>query len=635
MYCPSCDKSYGAVHSRCPECHSWLKVSAPSSARKAAKTGSVSAGAPAPAPTTEREQGAVSTLEPGASSIGGSDGGWADPVPSSPSNWGDSDGDDWSTGGLGKSGATAASSGSDGWGGASSAGKSPSASSSWSGNDDSEPMGWAGSDSVSASTTVPAPASKKDSGWLDGGGEQDGWGGGSAGTAGAAPVPSAPKSGGGWLGGDGPPEPSSGGGAPKSGGGWLGGDGPPETSSQGSGWLGESSAPSAPPKSGGGGGWLNGDGPDDSGPSMTEMVDQAISVEESDDFVDDSWVDEEIRDNDFDELDIPEYAPPAPEVGGAFLKMLLVAVLVLLVGGGILFANNDTKDPGQAAADETAKSLEFGRATMKAGQVDLEAGKPGLAIPQFEEALVALSEGKAPQDEIYQTEVLLGRALMGDEEFEEAYKHWVSLRDSGQEKYVAEAKKGVKDSSRELRVQANSYLADAKKYAAKDEITSVKRLGRDALALYEEYSGSRAQLGDAHGVIGRGHLNGREYAQAKDEFKKAVALAPGAGYEAYLKQANAALQPAQYIPPMKTAPRTTRSSAPKPSFDLGSPQYTQSSGRRGRGRSRGSSQSSSSGGGGTTAAPKKPMKEIPAYRPSKGRSSSGNRKGSKGVIKGY
>ncbi len=63
MYCPSCDKSYGAVHSRCPECHSWLKVSAPANSRaKSAKaavsavsTGSVSTldKAPAPAAWTE------------------------------------------------------------------------------------------------------------------------------------------------------------------------------------------------------------------------------------------------------------------------------------------------------------------------------------------------------------------------------------------------------------------------------------------------------------------------------------------------------------------------------------------------------------------------------------------------------
>jgi hypothetical protein len=629
MYCPSCDKSYGAIHSRCPECHSWLKVSAPSSSRKGAKAASSSA--VTPPPSTEREQGAITTLEPDTSpGLGSHDGGWADPTPSSPTNWADSGGDDWSTGGLAGGSTSAASTGSTAWGSAASAhgaAPEPAAKSSWSGNDDSEPFGWTASDDApvaAAASAAPPPPKQNQSGWLNGGGDDpgDGWGGSSTGP----PASPTPKNGG-WLGGDGPGADS--GGSPD----WLASKGGAEPTSQGSGWLGEGSSPTSP-ATGGGGGWLNGEGPGD-GPSMTQMVDQAISVEEADDFVDDSWVDEEIRDNDFDELDIPEYAPPAPEVGGAFLKMLLVAVLVLLVGGGILFAKNESSDPVSTAADEMAKRLEFGRATMQSGKTDLEAGKPGLAIPQFEEALVALSDGKAPQDEIYQTEVLLGRALMGDEDYEEAYKHWANLKESGQEGYVKEAQQGMKNSSRQLRIKANGFLAEAKKYAAKDEITSVKRLGRDALDLYEDYGGSRSQLGDAHGVIGRGHLNGREYAPAKEEFKKAVALAPGIGYESYLNKASAALRPTQYVAPIQTAPRRpARSAAPKPSLDLGSPDYQQSSGRRGGGRARSTVNNNNSSNSAPKAAPKQ-MKEIPAYRPTTGRNSGGGRKGSKGVLKGY
>ena len=642
MYCPSCDKSYGAIHSRCPECHSWLKVSAPSSARKASKAASASS--PTPPPMTEREEGAVTTLDPDATSAGfsGGEGGWADPAPSSPNNWADpKESDDWSAGGLGAGATGAASSGTDSWGGGSGSPAAPAASS-WSGSEEPDSFGWSGSESVAptGSTASPVPPAKQESGWLNGGGDdatKDGWGGGS-GIAPATPAAPAAKSGG-WLGGDGPepaatPSSSSGGG-----GGWLSDKGGADTEApEGSGWLGAGSSPAAPrAQSGGGGGWLNGEGPDDT-PSMTQMVDQAISVEEADDFVDDSWVDEEIRDNDFDELDIPEYAPPAPEVGGVFLKMLLVAVLVLLVGGGIMFAQNDSKDSVDTAADEATKRLEFGRATMQSGRTDLEAGKPGLAIPQFEEALVALSDGKAPQDEIYETEVLLGRALMGDEAYKEAYKHWASLKESGQEKYVKEAEKGLQDSSRQLRIQANEFLAEGKKYAAQDEITSVKRLGRDALDLYEKYGGSRAQLGDAHGVIGRGHFNGREYAQARDELKQAVALAPSLGYQSYLNKASAALQPTRYVAPIQTAPRRQpRTSSPKPSLSIGSPSYQQSSGRsRARGRSGNNARNNNSGNsGGASSAPTKQMKEIPAYRPTTGRDGGNSRKGAKGVLKGY
>ena len=49
--------------------------------------------------------------------------------------------------------------------------------------------------------------------------------------------------------------------------------------------------------------------------------------EDEDDFVDDSWVDEEIRDSEFDELEVPEIVPPAPEVGGVVLKMVLVVLI--------------------------------------------------------------------------------------------------------------------------------------------------------------------------------------------------------------------------------------------------------------------------------------------------------------------
>ncbi|MFA7483618.1 MAG: hypothetical protein WC314_24170, partial [Vulcanimicrobiota bacterium] len=415
--------------------------------------------------------------------------------------------------------------------------------------------------------------------------------------------------------------------------GWLGDAGGEDSASvSGRGWLGDGPSNGGPRPPSGGGGWL-GDGAD-TGPSMTQMVDHAISAEDVDDFVDDSWVDEEIRDNDFDDLDIPEYAPPAPEVGSVFLKMLLVAVLVLLVGGGILFAKNETKTPEQIAAEETAKRLDFGRATMAAGQKDLESGKPGLAVPQFQEALVALSEGKAPQDEIYQTEILLGRALMGDGDYKVAYKHWVSLKESGQEKYKAEALAGIQETSKQLRIEANGYLAEAKKYAAKDEITSVKRLSRDALELYKNYGGSRQQMGDAHGVIGRGHLNGREYAQARDELKKAIALGPSLGYQKYLKEVNAALTPTDYIPPMQVRqqPAVSRPAATRPTFDLGAPDYQRSSG------SGGGSRRSSSGGSSDVSAPTQSapprMKEIPAHRSTNNRSSSG-RIGEKGVLKGY
>jgi tetratricopeptide (TPR) repeat protein len=605
MYCPSCDKKYGAIHSRCPECHSWLKVSAPASHRG----GSASKPAPTQPPVAKKQAGGVSTLDRGESVP------WADAAPvSEGTQWSDASSDSWGDDAFSTPLADM-----------------PASSDSWGGGGDSS-SSWGGvPQAATSATATPAGAGN---GWLAG--QQAAETGGLAGeppatrAPAAAPAPS--SQGNGWLG-DAPEtvpmgavaSPSTA--APSSS--WLGGHGPEELAQE-PGWLGHSAPETTRPK-GGGGGWLGDPQPSD-GPSMTEMVDQAISVEDEHDFVDDSWVDEEIRDNEFDELDVPEFVPPPPEVGGTFLKMLLVAVLVVLVGGGVLFFKSDSKSSQKSAAEETSKKLVFARNAVAGGKEDLANNRAELAIPQFQEALVTLSEVKADQKEIYEAEILLSRALMGAQEYEDAITHWKSLGSSNDKEVVAEAKKGLQQASRQIRIRANEHLSEAKSYAKQGEVNSVLRLGREALKLYKAYGGNNGQLGDAHGVIGRSYLNGHDYATAKDHLKKAVQLAPGTGYETYLNQANSKLQPVTYInrgAPVRTQ-RTQTSTAP--SFDLGSPSYQKGT-RTGGGSRRTSSSSSSSAPAASNAAPKR-MQEIPAYRPAQNRD-GGGRKGSKGVLKGY
>lgn len=614
MYCPSCDKSYGAIHSRCPECHSWLKVSPPSSSRKGKSTAIGTATGP------DQVQGTVSTLnrnpEPN---------GWADPVsdpPSAPTAWGAAeDSGGWSTvqaASLVNEPATSPPAGE--WGASTVAPETPRAGSNTGWTDEGDAYGWGGSQ-ASAPSTPSSPT--RGSGWVDNSDSSDGWSAGSATSA----SPSQPTSGGG---------------------GWLGGEQPSPAPASGNGWLGDSATPTVS-SSPSGGGWLGGDGPDTpssqgwlgdeaQAPSMTQMVDQALNVRADDDFVDDSWVDEEIRDNEFDELEVPEFIAPAPEVGSLFLKMLMVAVLVVLVGGGILFVGSGKPSPEEQAAAKIQKQLEFGRGVAKSGRADLAAGKAALAVPQLQNAVVALAEGKAPKSEILAAEVDLGRALMADKDYEEAIKHWKSLKESGDKKYAAEAAKELAACKRQLRSTANGMIKEAKQYAAKGEINSVKRLGRDSLELYQKYGGSKAQLGDANGVIGRGFFNGREYPAAKGYFKKAVALAPGAGYESLLSKTNAELQPTSYIPPMQTEqyspPPAAAQPSSAPSFDIGSPGYrTNSSGWSGGGsRSQGSAATDSAPSSTQSSAPR--MKEIPMYRSSQSQS-SGTRKGSQGVLQTY
>lgn len=623
MYCPSCDKSYGAIHSRCPECHSWLKVSAPSSQRsKGGKMGGAPSSVPQGAPDENRS--VVGTMDRGSSVVG-----WADPEPSGA--WSDPPSADssggWSTGDLGAPASPSP---------VPPVPVAPPKTEEWADTGN----GWGGESSPSPSRK---PASN---GWLDSGGGDDGWSGG-GGLAAEPPVTAKaapPAKAKGWLGDPEPVSPPAGGHSQEASG-WLGNSAGAPTSPKapsGSGWLGEG-ADRAEAGGGGGGGWL-GDSASHATPSMAEMVDHAIGVQEDDDFVDDSWVDEEIRDNEFDDLDVPEFMPSSPEAGGVFLKMLLVAILVVLVGGGVMFLRSDSKTPEQIAAEATEKRLSFGRLAAEGGKTDLAAGKATLAIPQFEEALVALSEGKAPQTEIYDTEVLLGRALMSAKEYEEAFKHWKSLKSSGQEKYVAEANKGLADTKRQLRITANEYLKEAKQYASKGEINSVKRLGKDALDIYKSYGGDQGQIGNAHGIIGRGFMNGREYAVARDHLKKAVTLAPKLGYQTLLAEVNRELQPDTYIPPIQYQQQQSypaQQSAPArsadtPSFDLGSPSYqTNNRSYSGGGRSSGSSSNNNASSSGAPAAAPKTMKEIPIYRPSQRGSSGNQRPGSKGVLQGY
>lgn len=625
MYCPSCDKKYGAIHSRCPECHSWLKVSAPSSSRSKAKTAAATPAASTP------PSSAVSTLDRGTDEIS-----WADPAPEASkgaTQWAEEPGsssDSWGATGTSSDSPKSASSGS-GWGGAGSG-----SADSWSQDSASS---WGGE------ASTPTPKAESQSGWLGGSEESGGWSQGAAAPSApaksqssgwlgdsqpAAAPASKPPAGGGWLG-DADSSGSLGGSPPaksKGGSSWLGDD-HQEPAEAGRGWLGD--GPAQPSTTGGGdSGWL--DGSQGSGRTMTEMVDHAISVEDEDEFVDDSWVDEEIRDNEFDELDVPEYVPPAPEVGGAFLKMLLVAVLFVLVAGGVLFFRGEKQTPEQLAAEKAEQQLSFARAAVAEGKSDLESGKALLAVPQFQEALVTLAEVQAPKEEINEAEVLLSRALMGSEEYEEAIVHWKSLRENEDKAVAEEAKKGVQAAARQLRIGANESLKEAKSYADKGEVNSVIRLGRQALKTYKEYGGSASQKGNAHGIIGRSYLNGRDYGTAQDHLKKAVQLAPGLGYEKYLNEVASLIQPRSYIAPVRQTQVRRSQPSSKPTFDLGSPSYQKNTRRYSGGRSRNSSSSGASTA--PSAAPPKRMKEIPAYRPAN-RNSGGTRKGTKNVLKSY
>lgn len=77
MYCPACDKEFSPVHSRCPECKGWLRVSGPPAGTKAASA----AGAP---PIARPTSATVTAADPLPSRASGTLMGNNVPLPSRP-----------------------------------------------------------------------------------------------------------------------------------------------------------------------------------------------------------------------------------------------------------------------------------------------------------------------------------------------------------------------------------------------------------------------------------------------------------------------------------------------------------------------------------------------------------------------
>lgn len=659
MYCPSCDKSYGAVHSRCPECHSWLKVSAPANSRaKNAKSAS-SAGT-----------GSVSTLDkPPAAPASAASGpvAWTDPPSTEDGEWARGGGDSWSdalppaskTPSLSLaadpapiSDSSSSWGGGGGWGGASSS--------------DS----WGGAEAPSSKAPLAAPASG--GGWLGGASDDDGWGGSPTGKTGssagslAAGLASTSGLGGGlsdddWGGGlaSSPPVSAASRAVPGQAGddGWggsgstLGGaggklgaassqgwlDGGADDGESNAGWLGDSAT--AKVASSKGDGWLGDDDGASKAPTMTEMVDRAIGEEEADDFIDDSWVDEEVNDE-FGALEPTDgYTPPAPEVGGLFLKMMLVAVLVLLVGGGAMFLGKEQKTPEQLKAEELAKELAFARSSVQTGKEYLKENKALLAIGPLEAAMTSFKTAGGSTEEILGAKVELARAFMKAQEYQKAHDHWAALA-KGPDSYKKEARAKMAEASKLLRAQATDGLAEAVDYIKNGESTSVISLGESALKIFEAHQGTASQKGKAWGVMGRGYMNGNEYGKAKDAFKKAMALNPGGNYQVYVAQINAKTAPTNYYSGgggyTQPAPQPVRPVVINASIEPEAPSYVRSTGYVPR--SSGRSSAPAAPAAPAASAPARPQtREIPAYQPrsSSGGRSSGQRPGAKNVLPGY
>jgi tetratricopeptide (TPR) repeat protein len=386
------------------------------------------------------------------------------------------------------------------------------------------------------------------------------------------------------------------------------------------------------------GGWL-GDDDKAKAPSMTEMVDRAIGEEEADDFVDDSWVDEEVGNDEYAGiLDEPEGpVTPSPEVGGLFLKLLLVAALVLALGGGVMLMGQEKKTPEQARQEELAKELAFARSSIETGKNYLKDGKALLAIGPLEAAMTSLKTAGGSEKEILSTKATLATALMKSQEYQKAYDHWAGLAKSSAE-YKKEGKAQMAECSKLLRAQATDGLAEAVEYIKNGESSSVIDLGKSALKIYEAHQGTASQKGKAWGVMGRGFMNGGEYGKAKDAFKKAMGLNPAGNYGVYISEINAKTAREDYYSGgggSVAAPAVKRTVVVEARIDSGQPSPPPGVRVVAAPRPRPST-SASAPAPAPVAAPRPVSKPIPAYQPSSaGRRSGGERLGKKGVLSTY
>lgn len=503
MYCPSCDKSHGAIHSRCPECHSWLKISSP-------QTSSVSRLGEASSPARQSEL----------ATAGGREYEEAGPPTASSQGWIADNG--WST-------------------------KRPS-----------------------------EPATSQESGWLSAGGD------GSSGWA----APPAKTHGPSHLGAEEfEPQP-------------------------GRGWLGDPLSANEP--------------------SLTQMVGQAFEVE-SDEFVDDSWVDEEIRDHDFEELEVAAPPPPSPEIAGTFLKLLLAAAMVVLLGGGLMSMDTEKTDPELEAAAEQAEHLQTAQAYISDAEKELGRGKAALAVPQFQTALIHLSEGQAPANKIDELELRLSQAMMAAGDHEESIAHWKNLLKSSDNRISDAAQDGLLEAKKAKRVEANALLTAAKGEVAKEGTHSPRGKARTALELYQDFDGSKAQIADANGVIGLSFLNSQEYGSAETYLQRALAMEPALrnSYQPALDRVR--LRKPSYHPQNHRPSPTGR---PAPVFDPGTPDYVTTNNRPAPRPNSGGNNSNNGPGFYTAPATERaPMQEIPAHQPQQ--KPKNDRIGGDGVLNGY
>lgn len=511
MYCPACDKEFSPVHSRCPECKGWLRVSGPTVGAKVAinpvrpsiggqtesattqkvkpirahenvplpsRPKSTPAAEPAARKTFLPGPGLQTNTEPvGVLGRGGLGNGWestesfsssepaaAPAAPVTPTGWGP------------PAPGTSASPASGGWGAPASGGWGMPQSSVATGfpaaSEPAKTTGWG------AAAAAPSPSPFESSGFSGGlgSGPASGQLGGPAGFLGAGASPA--SSGGGWLG-DG----STGAYTPpaRAGGGWLGDAGTPSEAPPSL-----SMPPVAPPEL------------SSSGSNALELPDHTVAVD-----LGTPWEDE---------------APQGASNQMIYLVLGCLIASLTAFSGYIWWQQRRLKEPPKLA------SLPSEGGAAQLGMNSLRQAQAAFKAKRYDEA----------QSLAQNAYDLVGELKVASEEQRKAVKGFFRLVT--------------------MRYAASLY-EDAQRAAQKGDIVQGAGLAGQSASMYAKLPNTVKEQSQSFALEGRIYLRSGDAAAAMSAYTKANTLRPGA-YTEEIRQARALGAP----PPE----RVTQPSAPQP-----------------------------------------------------------------------
>ncbi|MBI3928136.1 MAG: tetratricopeptide repeat protein [Armatimonadetes bacterium] len=309
------------------------------------------------------------------------------------------------------------------------------------------------------------------------------------------------------------------------------------------GWLSAGTGPQAPPAPTAPG-WGAGNGSQGGG-SFASMVDEAIEETRKDFVPSDTGsvyaeaggtvpVD--------DELLLPVHRAPRESP----LKWFVALLLLLVVGAGAYFLvrKPEAPPPPKASASESPEDY------FKTGIEAFNGGNYEKAAMDMEVALATLKMDPAREKDALRAREIMAHSSLKLEKFDRAEELYKELLRA----YPNEAKyKKALAETRAAEVKANrargeAVLKEARIAISNDEFQKSLTLGLEALELFENNQGTRPQLAQAHGVIGRSYTALGNSSKAAHHLRLAVDYDPSnSDYRNWLSQAAAGT--AVYVAP--------------------------------------------------------------------------------------